>query len=161
MNMEYRPDAWCAEGQRPGLRGSWEQILTDSRLAKEFFPMLREFTAIWHVSPYNMESAGLYFEDKTFEERVKIWETWMNTSFEENRLVPPRWLKMQFVYDYENRHKDWQIDFDKACGIFRKEVEGWEEDLEASGRKWLEEAYGDDKQKKKKKQRRLVGIAEA
>jgi len=167
MNMDYHPDAWRVDGPPPGLSGSWEQILADSRLAKEFFPMLREFTAIWHVNPHNLDKAGLHFDGTTCEERVEIWETWMEKLFEENRLVPPKWLKMQFVYEYENRHRDWQMNFDKACSMFRKAVEGWEEDLEASGRKWLEEAYGDDNQKKNRRHRRhrrhrrLVGIADA
>lgn len=161
MNMDYRPDAWRADGRPPGLSGSWEQILTDSRLAREFFPMLREFTAIWHVIPNNLEKAGLHFDGKTREECVEIWKTWMENLFEENRLVPPMWLKMEFVYEYENRHRDWQRNFDRACGIFRKAVEGYQEDLEASGRKWLEEAYGDDTQRNNKKQRRLMRIAEA
>jgi hypothetical protein len=161
IHMDYRPDAWRPYDQPRGLSGSWEQILTDSRLAKEFFPMLREFKAIWHVHEPDLERAGLCFDDKTCEERIEIWETWMRKSFQEDRLVAPKWLKMEFVYEHKNRHRDWQMSFNQACAIFGKEAEGQDEALEASGRKWLEEAYGDGRQRKNRKQRRLARMAEA
>ena len=75
--------------------------------------------------------------------------------------MPPKWLKMEFMHEYKNREGDWQTSFEQACGILGKEVGRREEDLDASGKKWLEEEYGDGKQKQSRKQRWLAKMAQA
>jgi hypothetical protein len=160
IKIDYHPGAWRAVGKRRDLSGSWEKILTDSRLAKEFLPSLREFLAVWHVNYIDLNDSGLYFEGKSLQERSEIWAQFFRTSYAEDKVVPSEWLKVVFVHEYNNRHKHWQVSFDEALKIFRKEVGGQEEDLEASGRKWLEEAYGNTNRKMNTRQRRQARLAD-
>jgi hypothetical protein len=162
IKIDYRPGAWHSLDRRRGFSGSWEQILTDSSHTKEFFPSLREFSAVWHVNYYDLNNAGLYFEGKSLQEGSELWAHFLRASHAEHKLVPSEWLKVEFAYEYNDRHKQWQVSFDEALRIFRKEVGGQEEDLEASGRKWLEEAFGDGKRinRRQRRQARLAGLAE-
>jgi hypothetical protein len=160
IKIDYHPGAWRTLGNRRGLSGSWEQILTDSRLSKEFLPSLREFLAVWRVNHHDLNVSGLDFEGKSLQERSEIWARFFHTSYAENKLVPSEWLKVEFAFEYNNRHKYWQASFDEAFKIFRKEVGGQEEDLEASGRKWLEEAYGNTNRKMNTRQRRQARLAD-
>lgn len=158
--MDYRPEAWRPYGQSRGMSGNWARILADSRVAKEFLPSLREMTAVWHVNSYNLQSAGLDFEHKIMEKQVQLWSQFFRTSFAENKLVPPKWLKIEFAQEYQSRHQVWQTTFDEALESFKIEVEGQEEDLEASSRKWLDDMYGEGKQGKSGRQRRRARQAE-
>ncbi|KAF2801002.1 hypothetical protein K505DRAFT_369892 [Melanomma pulvis-pyrius CBS 109.77] len=149
IKLEYR-----SHWQLRGVGNSWGDMITQARLAKEFFPLLRECTAVWHVDEYVLEKTGLDFKDKTVEEQTEVWAEALRSWYEGNKLVPPRWLRVELVAMWGYLHASLQASFHAALDGFRREVEamdrhGTENDLESSGRKWLE-TWGGGKGRKKR-----------
>lgn len=133
-------------------------MITQARLAKEYFPLLRECIAGWYVYEYTLEKTGLEFRDKTVEEQTEVWAGALRSWYEGDGLVPPGWLRVEFVPMWGYLHASLQASFNVALDEFRREVEAMgrhdtENDLEMSGRKWLEETWGDGKGGKKRRSR--------
>ncbi|CAO2653704.1 Nn.00g031150.m01.CDS01 [Neocucurbitaria sp. VM-36] len=136
------------------------QMIQDAHTFKSFFPKLRGFTAEWFVSSQFFEKHGLYLENEHEEENVQIWLEWMRKHVNEENVVPPRWLKIKSGNKRRNKpiiaHEE---SMNAAYKILIREtaaLRDTEKELEESGRRWLEESWGEGR-KKRRKRRQLQG----
>jgi hypothetical protein len=161
-NDKYLYEVWDG----PRSSGTWEIIVRDALAAKEHLPRLTEYTALWDLDWrhfYEYEGMGsLQQEDE--EVKVLIWLSWLERHSKARGVVPPRWLKVRFgpkpqSYHYQTSSNNHQKAWDRALIRF-EEVRVREEEkgvaLENSGKKWLEERWGDRKRLRKKSIRRYA-----
>ena len=138
-----RHEEW--NGPRPHI--TWEKIVEDAWVAKEFFPMLRRVKAIWRSeNAFFEEAENMDFMEKTEETKVMMWSSWMRLQVQRTRQVPPDWLQVVFTkegrpYRHMGSHQE---SFDQALQNIREErarlcLRPSAAELEASGRKWLED----------------------
>ena len=121
----------------------WGEIVAEARLVKEYFPVLRECTATWDVFGYMFSRENLNLSEKTVEEQTVVWAAWMRHCYSADKLVPPRWLRVEFGREWMGQYAVYQVSFAEALDVLRGEIksDGDPEELEGSGRRWLEERF--------------------
>lgn len=146
-----------ATGSEEGVM--WKQMIQDAWLAKEYFPRLRECTALWHTQPHNFSVfADMGFEGQPDEVRVELWLRWMRAQYEHTHLVPPMWFRVRTERYGAHRYNPMttlQPSLALALELFKDEVlnqqlENPTTPLEDTGKKWLDEAWGDGRRRRKK-----------
>ncbi|KAF2245468.1 hypothetical protein BU26DRAFT_69009 [Trematosphaeria pertusa] len=158
-----RDDEWRLP--RPGF--AFERMTKDAWLAKDFFPRLKVYTALWNSDPYHFhEAEDLNIEGRSEEQTVEMWLVWMKLHCERMKRVPPPWLKITFPLTdgsygkREHRMRRHQAAWDQAMARFREvrvqERTDFEAELEESGKKWLEETWGDARRQTKKEKKGTV-----
>jgi hypothetical protein len=141
---------------RQGLNSSWAQMIVESRVAKQYFPVLRECTALWYISIWSfLHHENLDLKDKSRQERQDLLLSWMRFWYREDKQIPPKWLRVEFTANHGFGDTELNAPFSQALEVFREEVKGDEvvEDLETSGQTWLE-AMSQGPRKKKKRLKR-------
>jgi hypothetical protein len=127
-------------------------MVRDAWAAKEFFPVLKEVRARWKSEPwFFLECGGIDLEGAG-EQKVGVWLDLMRLQAEWTRMVPPAWLKVEFVIRKGEvpQMGSHQKAFNEALDRLREEMrvlgpQHPEDELEESGRKWLEHAWADSK----------------
>lgn len=132
-------------------------MMQDAHALKKHFPQLREFTAGWHLYCAEYHGQRLQAEDFSEEERVEFWLSYMRAWAGAAKVKPPGWLRFEFRerYNYGPMHGHLSA-LNTAYRMLVREStvisdEEKERRLEESGRKWLEEAWGDVKRTRKKR----------
>ncbi|KAF2122355.1 hypothetical protein BDV96DRAFT_640400 [Lophiotrema nucula] len=148
VRLHYQQGSWRNEWPRTSPSGCFAQMMIESRVAKSFFPLLRECTAVWTVSTWAFErEEHLNFSNITHNDSVSLLLDWMQRYYYVDRLVPPSYLKVEMTQYY---HVPPEIEalertFAEALEAFKvwgREVEREiVVDPEAEGRKWIEEAF--------------------
>ncbi|KAH7071876.1 hypothetical protein BKA63DRAFT_417717 [Paraphoma chrysanthemicola] len=144
-------------GQRAG--DALLQMFRDAYTFKNAFAKLREFTVVWEANPHFFATQdNLHFDDRSEDEKVQIWLTWMRKWLRQSNIVPPRWIAFEF--DSNWRKNEMQVNqsaLNEAYARLLRESGTYDEQqtmLEESGRKWLEEISGLEKKKRKTKGKR-------
>jgi hypothetical protein len=157
------PDRWNTSGSST----TWAKIAKDALVAKERFPRLATYTALWDVNWRNM-----YYDD--FDERTNItledfkaefWQWWFGQQRDRNGVVPPRWVRVR-LEPTPTGYYQWPEStvnnnaVKRGLARFHEEVKaaGTEQrdELEESGKKWLEEQWGDGKRNRKWKRKSVT-----
>ncbi|KAF2684046.1 hypothetical protein K458DRAFT_389264 [Lentithecium fluviatile CBS 122367] len=158
--IDYHPN-WHETWNGPSAGRTWEKMVKDALLAKEHFPRLTTYTALWDVDWRTLyENDGVVsLQTQSEDEKTRIWLWWLRRQGEARGVVPPRWLKVRFepeprYYNEWQAKNGHQASWDKALLIFKEEERLKEkekaEELEESGKKWLEEEWGDGKRARRK-----------
>lgn len=139
-----------------GAHRTFPHMIMDAKVVKEYFPTLREFIAAWLVNAYDFQyEENMRLGAMNHGEKEEAFLRWFHFWHAVDNLVPPKCLKVEFKTYYDGDDgSDLQRPFGKALERFRREVRGQEtseEDLELSGKKWLEEAWVERTGKKKDK----------
>jgi hypothetical protein len=140
---------------------TWEKIVKDALVAKEHLPRLTEYTALWNCDWRRMydEEGMASLQNESEDVKVEMWLGWLEKQSETRGVVPPRWLKVGFgpkrmAYHYWYSTTEHQEAYNRALVRFeeaRAREERKSDELEESGKKWLEEEWGDGKRLRKKK----------
>jgi hypothetical protein len=150
-HVEVRyPDTY---GRRECTRETWARIVADAVVARQHFPLLATYTALWEVdwrAFYGDEPGMVGLQTASVEVRVDLWRCWLRREEEERGTVPPAWVRVRLeasprAYERwpENRAEVQPLEM--ALEVFQGEARGRRvegEELEGSGRKWLEEEWG-------------------
>ncbi|OAL47443.1 hypothetical protein IQ07DRAFT_589649 [Pyrenochaeta sp. DS3sAY3a] len=132
-------------------------MMRDAHALKKCFPALREFTAGWNLYCAEYRGQRVQVEDFSEEERVEFWLGWMRAWAGVAKVKPPGWLRFEFRERYNYGPMTGHLGaLNAAYRILVREStvmseEERERRLEESGRKWLEEAWGDVKRTRKKR----------
>ncbi|PSN70842.1 hypothetical protein BS50DRAFT_268754 [Corynespora cassiicola Philippines] len=135
----------------------WQTSLKQALLAERFFPRLRDYKVVWQSHSVHLNSGVTLdpmdkMSDKPEEAQLSMWLQWLRDAFERDRLTPPKWLRVHLQGD----HAHAQASFNQALDSFRAELAsrpGREEELEQSGRRWIEEYWPESKRRTRKKRR--------
>jgi hypothetical protein len=175
IQLCYASNTGRRDWRRTGIGGVWAQIVDDTRVAKECFPLLRECTAFWSVSinifqePDAHGGAELALQGKDDDERVGVFFDWLRARFEVDKLAPPRWLVVDFSRYYkslrtvptvEGLQRPFEQALERAKLEFRKTGSA-QDDLELSGKKWLEDIWdASDKGERRRRRRERARLAD-
>ena len=142
----------------------WLSQLMDAQTFRHYLPRLREFKACWTIEPEDFKAHGMRFDDdKTKEEKIEMWLTWMRRACKQSgNLVLPRWIKFSINMDYNYRcilqsHEDaineayWRL-WQESTSIREAQQE-----LEDSGKRWIEETSVKKSRKQRREERHLRG----
>jgi hypothetical protein len=128
------------------------QILEDAHIYKAAFPMMREFTAIWGSWGEEL-IAKLNIERGRHEENVQAWLGWMRFWIRKTKVAPLPWVRFQFGYESCFQPiQEHAGSLNDAYGILLRQPPASiteTEDVEESGRKWIEEMGKERKRKKR------------
>ncbi|KAF2034241.1 hypothetical protein EK21DRAFT_57040 [Setomelanomma holmii] len=135
-------------------RDAWLQMLRDAYTFKNFFPKLREFTVCWEANPRFFAPQDNLAEEKTEEEKVRIWLGRMKKWMEGRNVVPPRWVRFELGSGWKQSEVQHHTEaLNRAYARLTREGASWDEQqtmLEESGRKWLEDVSRKTSRKRKK-----------
>jgi hypothetical protein len=127
-------------------------IVRDAHAFRHYFPKLRELTARWYSSQQIMADSRLWFapQKSEEEENVEMWVRSMKDWLKKENVKPASWLTFElwdrFVDTTKNMEMQQEGPFNEA---YRKLVKEWkDEDIEDSGKIWLEEMGADGARKK-------------
>ncbi|KAF2004563.1 hypothetical protein P154DRAFT_616752 [Amniculicola lignicola CBS 123094] len=161
VTLTYRQQDWraAASWKRPGPSGAYARIIQDAYILKTFFPVMREFTANWVILLREIEEGeGCVFVGKTELECEERWGWWLKRCYKIDGLVPPAWLRVRFG-EHQYGYRDMghlEGTFEVALGRLRSVLVEKEKgkvesgvDVEESGRRWMEEVWGEEKEKKR------------
>ncbi|KAF2623246.1 hypothetical protein BU25DRAFT_414511 [Macroventuria anomochaeta] len=157
------------------LFAMWEYMVSEAYILRECFPRLRRFGA--RYLEFEMALGQRFFQrlehvdesDRAarqvwMEERAQVLVEWMKSWVQGKGLVPPPWLKIELPEVDERpegsaRCVRFQQDaLDLAHRLFAKERLVTQDELDESGRKWLEEWSAQRKRKRKKWQKTSVDM---
>ncbi|KAF2658189.1 hypothetical protein K491DRAFT_690339 [Lophiostoma macrostomum CBS 122681] len=153
-----------------GLGGVWAQIVDDARLAKEYFPLLRQCIAFWSISVHSFQNpecqggANLALQGKSDDERVGVFFNWLMWRCEVDKVAPPKWLLVDFSRYYKSIRpvsttEGLQRPFEEALGRVKQQSRGKgseQDDSELTGKKWLEEMSSASSKGEKRRRRREI-----
>ncbi|KAL1596726.1 hypothetical protein SLS59_007757 [Nothophoma quercina] len=167
------------------LWAMWEHMISEAYVLKEFFPRLKTFKADWSAFEKGLErrifkgleDLGESDADRQamLEKRVDALVQWMRVCAKNRgmQVVPPEWLQIEWDEGPQPCRTEWwyqshvrkkrvarfQSDVLKlAQRRFAKERAVMQDELEDSGRKWLEEWSKGSKPKRKKWQVPAVDV---
>lgn len=162
VEVEYYDANWELFWDIP--KSMWGQIVRDARLAKNYFPRLVTFTALWRLDWHALLGdelmAGVYAAND--ECKTQMWLRWLKRESVACSVVPPKWLKVDLGLDNSGWYgwpytSDHEPICNKAVGLLAKEMQDEDKDpmleLEEAGKKWLEEEWGAGKRVRKGKAR--------
>ena len=162
IQLVYFAHSGRRDWQITGLGGVWAQIVEHAHTAKTFFPLLRECIAYWSITIHSFQNADgpkLPLEGKSEEEKATMFYNWLKHRCEVDKLVPPSWLSVEFRRNsiYSSPPEELQRPFDVALRRVKqhsRETPDTREELEESGKKWLEETYELSEATKKRRRRK-------
>jgi hypothetical protein len=134
------------------------QMLRDAYTCKATFPKLREFTLVWQIRPmYRDTHSQVEFPDKSEEEKKVIWLRWMRDWVREGNVVPPKWVRFEFVNYWDSpRRVVHERAITGAYAMLVAEMRGVRDEdaeLEESRRRWLEELESEGRSRKGRKKK--------
>ncbi|KAH7128633.1 hypothetical protein B0J11DRAFT_578817 [Dendryphion nanum] len=143
IRLTFRNFIWRRTWRNNTSEGSFAQMISESRLAKEYFPSLRECVCAWYTSEQEFEqNGGVSVSAISYEEKVDIITDWMKFWCNQYHMVPPKWLKVEYQSYQCEYVKSLEEVFANALERCKKEVhDNSPLDLEESGQKWLEEYW--------------------
>ncbi|KAH9871048.1 hypothetical protein J1614_006622 [Plenodomus biglobosus] len=148
-NVYWSDSTW---GNEKGAPDSFLQILRDAHEMKAQFPRLRVFKVRYGVQHLSDAEALLVDCKWSDERKVAKMLHWMRSVVAGSNVVPPAWVRWELFGQWQEvgRCDEWgreigpcverdQSSMNKAYRLLVREWSGVD-DLEESGRKWIEEA---------------------
>ncbi|KAF2846676.1 hypothetical protein T440DRAFT_405377 [Plenodomus tracheiphilus IPT5] len=128
-------------GNEDGASDSFLQILRDAHEMRTHFPRLRIFNVRYGMDRWS-DGEGLFVDNSWSEERkMAKMLGWMRTAVSGSNVVPAAWVQWELTGEWSEQ--GWWAEREKstmnrAYAMLVNEC-GEIEDLEESGRKWIEE----------------------
>lgn len=157
IQLTYRNYIWRRTWRDNTLAGSFAQMITESRLAKQHFPSL---VVCICVLDGPQQTDGELFNRSDSGEAEEI-TNWMRTLCSQQQMQPPPWLTVQSSPDGDYG-KSFQSMFAEALERVKKEIASTRSsDLEHSGQRWIEDFWKEDVQNGNRKRWRRRGLTNA
>jgi hypothetical protein len=130
------------------------QMLRDAYTVKHTFPKLREYIVFFeHYHDFFAVPSKLFeIEGEGNEEKIQMSMNMMKGWMHGSSVVPPSWLVFHFSetwwYEHLRKKSDiWNAGYKRLV----REYAGRNEELEESGKKWIEETWNLERKKRKAK----------
>jgi len=164
-------DYWRSEsvGGWHGTSSSstWAEITKDALVAKEFFPRLATYTALWEVdwSSFYDDEGMEALQSESVQDKTKMWLWWFRLQSKTKGVVPPEWVRVRLEPAPSSYYRWPENDADqgalrRALELFQLELRAKRvekrDELEDSGKKWLENEWGDGRRVRKGKGKSAV-----
>ncbi|KAJ4289083.1 hypothetical protein N0V90_011425 [Kalmusia sp. IMI 367209] len=154
-------EAWT--GAKPSH--TWARIVLDSHTIKAYFPRVRRFTALWKTRLYffadeaGHEDWGADILGPAEEGQSEPWLVWLRDAQRGVNREPPRWLFVRFArfVSHVDRSAEYQQAWDGALETIKEEARVKElgmraDELEDSGKMWMEEEWGVGRRQKRRRE---------
>jgi hypothetical protein len=165
--IDYWPMRDVGGWSGSGSSNTWAQIVRDALVAKERFPRLTTYTALWEIEWYSFnDNEGMEeLQSESTELKTASWLWWFRKQNETRAIVPPRWVRVRLepaptsYYRWSESEAD-QGALKRALELFQEELSAKKaekrDELEDSGKKWIEEEWGDGRRTRKGKGKNVM-----